>query len=122
MGKLFLVSGVLCGLVGMSLGIHMGAAHDFTLAPAHAHLNLVGYVTLFLAGLFYQTHPQAEGGLAKLHFLLGLLGALVLATGIGGSVKQLPWGEPTAIAGSFVTIAGMILFTIQVIRHGGTAR
>jgi hypothetical protein len=36
----------------MSGGILMAIAQDFTLAPAHAHLNLLGWVTMALYGLF----------------------------------------------------------------------
>jgi hypothetical protein len=48
---LFRVS-VALALVGMALGIVMGIRQEFLLAPAHAHLNLLGFVTLFLAALY----------------------------------------------------------------------
>ena len=35
----------IAALCGMSLGIFMATHQDFTLAPAHAHLNLLGWVT-----------------------------------------------------------------------------
>ena len=44
------VAAALCGLSGMSLGIWMGMHEDFTLAPVHAHINLLGWVTLALYG------------------------------------------------------------------------
>jgi hypothetical protein len=50
---------VTIGLTGMALGIFMGIRQDFVLAPAHAHLNLVGFVTLFLSALYYRVFPQA---------------------------------------------------------------
>ncbi|HEX9586867.1 MAG TPA: hypothetical protein VGA15_03890 [Bradyrhizobium sp.] len=37
-------------LVGMLAGIAMGIQQNFALGPAHAHLNLVGGVLLFLFG------------------------------------------------------------------------
>ena len=39
-------------LIGMLAGVVMGMQQDFTLAPAHAHLNLVGGVLLFMFGLY----------------------------------------------------------------------
>jgi hypothetical protein len=39
-------------MAGMLAGIAMGIKQDFVLAPAHAHLNLVGGVLLFLFGLY----------------------------------------------------------------------
>src|SRR5215471_6381932 len=34
-------------LAGMVMGMAMGMAQDFRLMPAHAHLNLLGFVALF---------------------------------------------------------------------------
>lgn len=117
-----MITGVIAGILGMALGIQMGAAHDHTLAPAHAHLNLVGYVTLFLAGLFYEVRPQALGRVATLHYIAAAVGAAVLVVGIGGSVTDTSWGVPVAIVGSFVTIIGMALFVVQVLRFGLAAQ
>jgi len=49
-GPLMMCVSVVILLVGMVAGIVMGIREDFTLAPAHAHLNLVGGVLLFLFG------------------------------------------------------------------------
>jgi hypothetical protein len=46
-------------LVGMLAGIAMAIAQNFLLAPAHAHLNLIGGVLLFLFGLYYCLVPAA---------------------------------------------------------------
>ena len=51
-------------LVGMGFGIFMGATMDFSLAPAHAHLNLIGWVTMALYGTFYALAPAAPQKLA----------------------------------------------------------
>jgi hypothetical protein len=50
--------------VGMCLGIFMGINQDFTLAPVHAHLNLLGWVSLFLFGIYYRTHAHAISRMA----------------------------------------------------------
>src|SRR5689334_11480576 len=47
------------GLAGMGFGIFMGVTQDFMLAPAHAHLNLLGFVTMFLSALYYRAFPEA---------------------------------------------------------------
>src|SRR6516225_6598219 len=43
----FLVAGLIWGLV-------MGISQDFSTMPAHAHLNLLGWVSLFLFGIYYR--------------------------------------------------------------------
>src|SRR6516164_5004150 len=50
----FLVAGLIWGLV-------MGISQDFSTMPAHAHLNLLGWVSLFLFGIYYRLHPWLEG-------------------------------------------------------------
>ena len=49
----FFVLGGLLLLSGMLLGEYMGAHNNFVLAPLHAHINLLGWVTLALYGTFY---------------------------------------------------------------------
>ena len=36
-------------VIGVTMGIVMGTMHQFTLAPVHAHINLLGFV---IVGLF----------------------------------------------------------------------
>ena len=70
-GIIWLKLAVLYLLLGISLGIAMGASQNFTLRPVHAHINLLGWTTMALAGLIYSVFPQAgESGLARLHFWL----------------------------------------------------
>ena len=53
-------------IAGMSLGAAMGATHQFALAPVHAHLNLLGWTLLALAGLILARFPHlAETHLAQ---------------------------------------------------------
>ena len=49
-GSLMICTSAVILLVGMLAGIAMGIEQNFVLAPAHAHLNLVGGVLLFLFG------------------------------------------------------------------------
>jgi hypothetical protein len=38
----------------------MAASRDHSSTPAHAHLNLLGWVSLFLFGIYYRMHPTAD--------------------------------------------------------------
>jgi hypothetical protein len=115
--SLFRVS-VLLGLAGMCLGIMMGIRQDFTLAPAHAHLNLLGFVALFLSALFYRVFPDAAATLlARAHATAAFTGAIVFPTGIacvllGGPERF----EPVVVTGAIIVLAGMALFVCVVFR------
>lgn len=113
-GLLFFASGVVYVTLGMLWGIQMGIAQDFTLAPAHAHLNLVGFVTMALAGLFYHVTPRAAASpLARVHFVLATLGVWTMVPGIALAVTG--QGEGLAIAGSLATLAGMLVFLANLV-------
>ena len=113
----FLRLGVCFALIGVTLGIVMGASHDFALRPVHSHINLVGWVSMFLAGLFYSLRPAADGRLARAHLICALPGLVLLTSGIAGAAYSQPWGPGTAIAGSLLTLAGFGLFATNVMRH-----
>ena len=67
----FFAFGALCLLAGMTMGMQMGGSGDFTLMPAHAHLNLLGWVTMSLYGTFYAlTRETLSGKLAWANFAL----------------------------------------------------
>lgn len=103
-------------LIGMVLGIYMAASQDHTLAPAHAHLNLLGWVSVAIYGAFYTLVPRsAVGTLAKLQVLLAIAGAVVLVPGIAIAVTG--GGEGLAQAGSLIAIVSMLLFLIVVLRE-----
>ena len=75
-GSLMMCLSAVVLLVGMLAGIAMGIQQNFMLAPAHAHLNLIGGVLLFLFGLYYRLVPAAgTSTLAKVQGWLHMIGA-----------------------------------------------
>ena len=114
----FLRIGVVAGLCGMTLGIAMGASGDHSQMPLHAHVNLIGWVTMVLYGLVYRVVPEAaENALARWQFALAVGGLAIILPGlalIGMNDHQT--GTRFAIIGSFLTLAAMMLFAVIVFR------
>ncbi|TKT75281.1 hypothetical protein [Aquamicrobium sp. LC103] len=111
----FFFSAALYVAVGMAFGIYMAASHDHQLAPVHGHLNLIGWVSMAIFGMFYQLVPRAaESRLAKVHFALATLGLWLIVPGIALAMQGRT--EALAQAGSLVTIAAMLLFVFIVAR------
>lgn len=82
---LFIFLASLFALCGMALGIYMGISenHSGELVDAHAHNNLLGWVTMALYGLYYRAVPAAAlTRLAIVHFWLALIGALTFGIGV----------------------------------------
>ncbi len=121
--SLFRIS-VSLGLIGILLGIVMGIRQDFVLMPAHAHLNLLGFVTMFLSALYYRVVPEAAAsGLARYQAIVSVAGAVVFPIGIacvllGGHDRF----EPVVVAGALTVLLGMALFAVIVFRTCGQQR
>ncbi|MBB1249502.1 hypothetical protein [Rhizobium sp. G21] len=98
--------------IGMGLGIYMGIAQDHTLAPAHAHLNLVGGVLLALFGSYYALAGSGVRRLGVIQVVCANLGVVTLAPGIALAVQG--QGEGLAIVGSLLALASMLLFLTVV--------
>ncbi|WP_010141660.1 hypothetical protein [Oceanicola sp. S124] len=113
----FYAAAAICGLAGMAWGIQMSASGDHLMAPAHAHLNLLGWVSLAIFGTFYQLVPKAaEGILPKIHLGLAVVGIVVIVPGIAQALNQT--GETLAKLGSLLTILSMLVFTYTVLFRG----
>lgn len=81
-GIIWLKLAVVYLICGIAMGIAMGASENFTLRPVHAHINLLGWTTMALAGLIYTVFPEAGASkLAKAHFwLMNLSVPVMMAT------------------------------------------
>ena len=58
--SLSFLSAVLLAVAGMVWGLVMAITGDHSTMPAHAHLILLGWVSLFLFGIFYHLHPSID--------------------------------------------------------------
>lgn len=120
-GSLMMCVSVVILLVGMVAGIAMGIQQNFVLAPAHAHLNLVGGVLLFLFGLYYKLVPAAgTTTLAKIQGWLHMIGAILFPLGIAIVLLKGTSFEAAPIIGSLLVVAAMTLFTVIVFRTSRT--
>lgn len=123
-GSLMMCVSVLVLLIGMVAGIVMGIRQDFLLSPAHAHLNLVGGVLLFLFGLYYRLMPAAGRSLlAKIQGSLHIVGGIMFPVGIGITLLANHAYMAIPIVGSLIMLAAMALFAVIVLRteRSGTA-
>lgn len=115
-GTVFIVTAVLFASFGMLWGIQMSISQNHGLSAAHAHLNLIGWATMAIFGLYYSITPQARGRLATLHYILHTIAVLIFTPGIVMAVSES--GETMAALGSLLVILSMLLFLVIVLRAG----
>jgi len=86
--------------------------------PAHAHLNLLGWVSLFLMGIFYHLHPTLDRSRAAIaQVCIWIAATLILTVGIGLIHTGRSVGDPIAAVGAFIALADMIFFGWLVVRR-----
>ncbi|MES3024030.1 MAG: cytochrome-c oxidase [Pseudomonadota bacterium] len=114
-GVIWLKVSILYLLVGICIGIGMGVSQNFTLRPVHAHVNLLGWATMAVAGLVYSVFPRAGASrLAKVHFWaqnIALPGMMVsLALVLQGNKGMVP-----LLAGSEILASvGILAFALNI--------
>jgi peptidoglycan/LPS O-acetylase OafA/YrhL len=112
---------VLMVLAGMIWGIIMAISDDHSAMPAHAHLNLLGWVCLFLFGIFYHLHPAIDRSrTALVQVSVWIVTTIILTIGVGLVHTGHPIGDPIAAVGSLIVFADMLLFGWLVLRRERT--
>jgi hypothetical protein len=104
----------------MLWGMHMGATQDFVQMPSHAHLNLIGWVTMALYGTFYALSRETMSPRwAWINFLISTTGGLIMVPSL--AVFLASGRDPKYVAfmsvGEMLTGLGMLTFIISVFRE-----
>jgi hypothetical protein len=114
-GIVWLKLSVVYLIIGIGMGIAMGASQNFTLRPVHAHVNLLGWTTMALAGLIYSVFPQAgTSRLARLHFWLLNLALPVMMVALGLVLFGRMEVAPVLALGEIVAAVGILAFAANL--------
>ena len=70
------------GFIGTYLGSHMAGQMDYALRPIHAHILLVGWLSVFAWGVFYRLYTVKYKKLVTIHGFLAMIGAIGLTAGM----------------------------------------
>jgi hypothetical protein len=111
----YVVIGVLWLLIGMALGVGMGASHNFQFMPLHAHIGLVGFACHSIFGLVYRQWPAMKvSALAPLQFWIFVLATPITLLGLYFTLSGGP--ELPTIIGSLGLLLGTTLFLVMIWR------
>ncbi len=95
----------------------MAATENFQLQVVHAHINLLGWVSMMLYGLFYRALPKAaEGRLPVVHFWLTVIGFVAMMALL--TVNKLGVEALNPVLGIFSIFVwlSMVVFAVIVFR------
>ncbi len=116
----FFTLSVTCLFIGMGWGMHMAQSKDFAMAPAHAHLNLLGGVLSAIFGTFYAlTRETYSPRMAWINLLLSLIAVAVTIPALAmllATNNDAKYGPITGI-GSGIMVLSLLVFAISVLRE-----
>ena len=106
--------------VGVMLGVAMGASGDHSLFPVHAHINLLGWVSMALFGLIGTVYPSiTEGRVAAAQFWMHNVGVPVMLVALTLRIKGFQSAEPLIGVASIAVGCSVLLFAWLVFARIG---
>lgn len=107
--------------VGVLMGAAMGASHNFTLRPVHAHVNLLGWVSMFLMGLLHQHLADSLNlRLARVQFWIYQTAVPVMLFALTGLMLGHAALEPVLGLASIAVCVSVLILTLNVLWSGAT--
>ena len=101
----------LYSLIGALIGADMAGREDYAMIPVHAHILVVGWLTLFAYGIFYSVFKNVSMvRTAKLQAWTALLGGGMMPLGMLAYYKA----ENTATLLAFIVPASVLLVGIAL--------
>ena len=113
---------VLFAIAGIGMGIGMAMSQNHNLHAAHAHINLVGWVSLFLFSMYYKTHADVDAArLALAQVWAWIAGGALLSLGVTLIYAVGPQYELFAAVGSLIVFGSLLLFAFIVFKPATVA-
>ncbi len=106
--KVLLRFSALFALIGAFLGSHMAGAGSYAFKTVHAHILVVGWLTLFAWAVFYKIFTPAKTIMATIHVWTAIIGAAGLTIGMWIYYLK-PFGLDGALPTVFFIVGGTIL-------------
>lgn len=121
--KAFIKASLTWLALGVTLGALMAAHPEYTIyRPAHAHMVLLGFVTMMIFGVAYHVIPRFTGHLlhnrraAEIQWFISNAGLATMVTGFVIRANGAPTGTPVLAAGGILAASGAYIFVYNMWR------
>lgn len=104
--KLLLVTSAIFGLIGAIMGAHMAGAGSYAFKPIHAHMLVLGWLTLFSWAIYYQVFKPKNKVLMAWHAWSAIIGSIGLTVGMWLYFLN-PFSFPISMNLVFYIVGGM---------------
>ncbi|MHC8514792.1 hypothetical protein [Sporosarcina sp. ITBMC105] len=96
------------GLIGAFLGSHMAGSGSYAFRPIHAHILVVGWLSVFAWGVFYKLYQVRAKKLVAVHGWTAIIGSIGLTAGMWFQFMQ-PFGLNETFSLIFYIVGGSVL-------------
>ena len=108
---LFFKTAIIFFIVGIAMGLQMSISGVHDVIGAHAHTNLLGWVSMAIFGIYYALNPQkAESRSARIHYAGYTLGVAIMVPSLYLLLKGYAGAEPFVAVSSLLVAAAVVLF------------
>jgi hypothetical protein len=113
--ELYFKTAVVFFIVGVVIGLNMAISQDHSVIGAHAHCNLLGWVSMAIFGGYHALNPQkAERRLAMIQYYVYTAGVALLVPVLYLMLKGNTALEPVVALASLIIFAGVLLFAFII--------
>ena len=102
------------GLIGVYIGSMMSGQENYAYRPIHAHVTLVGWLSVFAWGIFYYSVPVTKLIIVKVQSIFGIVGAIGLTAGMYFyNFYDATWAMVFFIVGGSILLLAFALFILS---------
>ena len=118
--NLYFRTAILFLIVGIGIGLSMSISQNHNVIGAHAHINLLGWVTSALFGVYYALNPtKAEGRLPLIQYGVYTGGVVIMVASLYFLLQGNTAIFPLVAAGSLIVFVGVLLMAVVIFRGAG---
>lgn len=115
LSKLYFRTAVAFLILGIMMGLQMSISGNHNIIGAHAHANLLGWVTMALFGAYFACAPRkGRSRLAMIQYGAYTGGVVIMTLSLYFMLQGNSALEPLVAAGSLIAFAGVLLFAFLV--------
>jgi VIT1/CCC1 family predicted Fe2+/Mn2+ transporter len=113
--ELYFKTAVVFFIVGVMIGLNMAISQDHSVIGAHAHCNLLGWVSMAIFGGYHALNPnKAERRIAMIQYYVYTAGVALMVPVLYLMLKGKTALEPIVALASLIIFAGVLLFAFII--------
>lgn len=115
LAQLYFKTAIVFLIIGIAMGLHMAIGQDHSAIGAHAHANLLGWVTMAIFGGYHALNPaKAQKRLAMVQYCVYTAGVALMVPSLYLMLTGSPQLEPVVAIASIITFIGVLMFAVII--------